>query len=216
MKGLVLLSLCFGSASAFAQVTIFNSANLGNNTATRDAWLTAAGIVNSEVFEDFESYAVGTSMNGAPLLGGLTITDTHASPYATVQSAASFFGTTQPFGNGLAMKENHMYRFDFAVPTQYVGLIDLDDSGSDIRVILTDNSFVDFPNLDGTSGSGQTGEFLGFVSTGAAIARIEYASDGGDGEWGVDSVEYAAVPEPTSMLALGSGLLLLARRRKLK
>lgn len=212
---LAILMGCLG-ASAFSQVSIFNSPNAAGNTAARNSWLAASSILSPDVLEDFEGYTVGSSQNGAPLVGGLTITDLTAPAYATVQSAGSFFGGSLPVGKGLALKENHTLRFDFTAPTAYVGMLTFDDSGSDVRVYLEDSSFVDFNNLDVAGSSGANAEFLGFFSAGPKIVRLDYHGTGGDGEWGIDNVEFAAVPEPGLLLAAGAGAALFFRRRRQK
>lgn len=211
----ILVFGCLASAS-LAQVSIFNSANAAGNTAARNAWLAAAGILAPDLTEDFESFSLGTNLSGALLTGGLTITDLHASPYASVQSAGSFFGGSLPVGKGLALKENHKIQFNFAVPTSYLGILTMDDGGSDVRIYLDDSTTVDFNNLDTAGSGGANSEFLGFFSAGPKITRIDYYGQGGDGEWGIDNVQYAAVPEPGALLALGAGAALLAARRRRK
>lgn len=214
MKSLFVFVLTGAAAAAFSQVTIFNSASSAGNDAMRTSWLTAAGIGAPTFLEDFETYAAGTNLNGSALGGGVTITDTNSAPSVTAQSSSAFFGGSIPFGMGLAMREDRTFSFLFAAPTHYVALVDIDDSGSDIRVYLTDNSSFAFNNLDSTSTTGLSGEFLGFVSAGLPISRIEYTASGGDGEWGIDNLEYGAVPEPGTMAALGLGLVAILRRRR--
>lgn len=212
---LAVLMGCIG-AGALAQVSIFNSPNAAGNTAARNSWLAASSILSPDFLEDFEGYSVGSSQNALPLIGGLTITDLTAPAYATVQTSGSFFGGSLPVGKGLALKENHTLRFDFAAPTAYFGMLTLDDGGSDVRVYLEDSTWVDFTNLDTAGSSGANAEFLGFFSAGPKIVRLDYFSSGGDGEWGVDNVEFAAVPEPGLLLAAGAGAALFLNRRRKK
>ncbi|MBX3114642.1 MAG: PEP-CTERM sorting domain-containing protein [Fimbriimonadaceae bacterium] len=217
MRGFISIALIFGVVAANAQVTIFNANNVAANDATRDSWLAAAGTAVPEFFEDFESYTLGASLQGAPLIGGATITDTHASPFATVQSTSGFFGGSVPFGQGLAWKENHTYEFVFASPVRYVGMYDIDQGGSNVRVHLSNSTFFDFLDLDSTAVGGSSGEFLGFVSSGAGIVKITFDADGGDGEMGIDNLQYGGepVPEPATMAILGlGGLAVLRKRRK--
>lgn len=212
---LAVLMGCIG-AGALAQVSIFNSPNAAGNTAARNSWLAASSILSPDFLEDFEGNSVGSSQNALPLIGGLTITDLTAPAYATVQTSGSFFGGSLPVGKGLALKENHTLRFDFAAPTAYFGMLTLDDGGSDVRVYLEDSTWVDFTNLDTAGSSGANAEFLGFFSAGPKIVRLDYFSSGGDGEWGVDNVEFAAVPEPGLLLAAGAGAALFLNRRRKK
>lgn len=214
MRGLFVFVFMGSAVAAFSQVVIFNATTPTDNASQRTSWLAAAGIGAPTFLEDFEGYAAGTNLNGVGLVGGVTITDTNATPSVTAQSAASFFGGSVPDGMGLALRENRTLNFQFAVPTHYAAMLDIDDSGSDVTVFLTDNSSFVFNNLDTTASNGASGEFLGFVSTGLPIAKISFITAGGDGEMGIDNLEYGAVPEPTSIVAVGLGLAAFARRRR--
>lgn len=214
MRGALLLTIGLATVCANAQVTLFNSPDPANNASVRASWLAAAGVAAPEVVEDFESYAIGTALSGVTLTGGLVITELDPSPLMSVQSSSAFFGSSVPFGQGLAVRENRALRFDFAAPVSYVGFYDIDQSGSDLRVFLADNTFIDFNNSDTTGSSGLSGEFLGVVSTGPAITGLLFAVQGGDGEAGIDSVEFGAVPEPATMIALAVGAAVVARRKR--
>ena len=43
-------------------------------------------------------------------------------------------------------------------------------------------------------------------------AFLEFALDGANGTWGLDNIEFTAVPEPSTGLLVGLGLALLSRR----
>jgi hypothetical protein len=216
VRVLVSLAALGAVAASFGQVSIFNSSTSANNAATKSNWLNAAGITAGDIFQDFESYSLGTNLNGASLEGGLTISELSASPFMHVQSNASFFGGSVPFGRGLALKENRLIRFQFDAPISYFSLYSLDDGGSDVRVFLENGTFQDFNNLDVAGSGGQNAEFLGFFAAGPKIVRIDYAGQGGDGEYGFDNFEYQAVPEPGLMLAGGVGLAHLIKKRRRK
>lgn len=202
---------------ASATPTYFNATTNGNSAATRDSWLLASGITGGTFLVDFESETVGTNLNGVNLAGGLTIT--HPSGSAVVQSASSFFGTSNPIGqNALALAEGSVAAvLTFATPVDYVGGYDIDKPGGTIRVTLTDNSVHTFSS-DTTGSGGDSAEFWGlYRDAGPAISMVEFVSvSGGDGEWGLDNLEYgsAVVPEPATMTALGLGLLAVVRRRR--
>jgi hypothetical protein len=214
VRVLVSLAALGAVAASFGQVTLFNSASAANNAATKNSWLTAAGISAGDVFQDFESYALGTNLNGSAVGGGLTISELSANPFMQVQSSGLFFGGSVPFGKGLALKENRTVRFDFDAPISYFSLYSLDDGGSDVRVHLENGTFVDFNNLDNAGSGGANAEFLGIFAAGPKIVRIDYAGQGGEGEYGFDNFEYQAVPEPGLLLAGGVGLALLVKRRR--
>lgn len=201
-----------------ASVMFFNAVNDADNSVRRAEWLAAAGIVAGENFVDFEAIDVGTNLHGVALVGGLTVT--HPSGEAIVQSATSFFGGSRPIDTrGMALRETsgaaNIIRMSFASPVDYVGGFDIDMPGATLQAVLTDSTVVPFA-LDSTGSSGDTAEFWGVWRNDAArISAIEFVNtSGGDGEWGLDNLEYGLVPEPTSMLALGAGLALLARRRR--
>ncbi|MBX3096920.1 MAG: PEP-CTERM sorting domain-containing protein [Fimbriimonadaceae bacterium] len=216
MRGITLLAGLLVMGGAMAQVTIYNSPNVAGNVAMRDSWLLAAGIASPMFTENFESYAIGTDLNGMPLIGGATWTDTNSVPSVTVQSSSAFFGGSIPTGQGLALFENRTFTVALSAPTSYIAFYDIDDGGTDVRVLLQDNTFVDFNNLDSTAVGGDSGEFLGFHSAGSPIVGLSILGDGGDGEWGIDNLQYGAVPEPATVIALGVGALALLRRRKLE
>jgi len=213
LKASIAVGLLAAAGTSFAQVTLFNSPDTTSNAATRTNWLTAAGVAAPDVMQDFESFSVGTNLSGVSLPGGMTITNT-SNNSALVQSSSAFFGGSLPFGtNGLAAAENRVFEFTFTSPLTYLGLYEMDSSGTDYRVFLADNTFVDFNDLDPTASSGQSGEFVGFVTTGPAIVAMRVNTSGGDGEMGFDEVQFGAVPEPATMAALGLGLAALLRRR---
>ncbi len=214
MRGVLTSVGIFAALAAHAQVTMFNANNPVDNDSVRSSWLAAAGVLSPQFAEDFESYSIGTALSGVPLVGGLTVTDTNVNPIQTVQSSSAFFGGSTPFGQGLALREGHTYEFVFATPVYYVGMYDIDQGDSDIRVFLADNTSVDFINLDSTASAGLSGEFFGFVSTGPAITGLRFVADGGDNEMGLDSIEYGAVPEPATMIALALGAAVIARRKR--
>ncbi|MFM9873363.1 MAG: PEP-CTERM sorting domain-containing protein [Fimbriimonadaceae bacterium] len=215
MRGAIFVSVVLAAVGAQAQVTLFNSSDPANNAATRTAWLAAAGVAAPDFLEDFESYAIGTSLQSVSLIGGATITDSNATPVISVQSSSTFFGGSVPFGKGLALRETHAYTFAFAAPISYFGMYDIDQGGSSFRVFLADSSFVDFSGLDSTASSGSSGEFVGFVAVGPMITSIQFNADGGDNEVGIDELQYgAAVPEPTTMIALALGAAVVGRRKR--
>lgn len=211
---LVALSVLAMASTSSAAVQFFNSSNFGNNATMRNNWLSAIGIASGEHFADFESYAVGTNLNGVGLGGGATLT--HPSGSALVQSSSSFFGNSNPIGTrALALDEiSGAITLTFSTPVDYIGGFEIDNPGSTLRVTLTDSSTATI-NLESTAVGGDSAEFWGvFRNDMPAITMAEFLNtNGGDGEWGLDNLEYGVVPEPGTIAVMGAGLLLLARRR---
>ncbi len=215
MRFLVACSLLGVVASASqAAVLFYNSTAVANNDATRNSWLADAGIVAGQNFIDFEAETVGTNLNGVNL-SGLTVT--HPSTNALVQSSSAFFGTSNPIGTkAMALAETSgTITLTFATPVDYIGGFDIDQPGASVKATFTDNSSAQFA-IDGTGSAGDTGEFWGLWRNDAlAISKVEFlATNGGDGEWGLDNVEFGAVPEPGTLLVLAAGAALAAKRRR--
>jgi hypothetical protein len=118
------------------------------------------------------------------------------------------------------------FTFDASVlghlPT-HAGLVWTDTSPApdDVTVRIYDSAMVEVAAVTGQDlgdnlYTGQTDEdrFFGFEYMGG-IAKIEL-EQAGDNNFELDHLQYGAVPEPASMLALGAGLAALAARRKKK
>lgn len=216
MKRLFLATGLIGiSTSSFAGALFFNSTSFAGNAAERALWLSAIGITGGTNFVDFEAITVGININGVDLGGGLSIG--HPSGNALVQSSPSFFGSSNPIDTrAVALQEiAGTITLTFAAPVDYVGGYDIDMPGGTLRATFADNSTAQI-TLDTTASSGDTAEFWGvWRNDQAAITKIEFiATSGGDGEWGLDNLEYGAVPEPGTMIAIGAGLTLARLRRR--
>lgn len=212
------LTLCFALgavAASQANVLFYNAANASDNVGKRAEWMSDAGISSAQHFLDFEAYAVGTNLDSVLLPGGALIS--HPTGNAIVQSSSSFFGGSNPIDTkALALAEsNGSIVLTFATPVDYVGGFDIDQPGATIMATLADDSTISF-SWDSTLASGNSAEFWGLWRNDAAqIAKIEFkATSGGDGEWGLDNLEYGAVPEPATLLAIGIGLLGTAMRKR--
>jgi hypothetical protein len=71
-------------------------------------------------------------------------------------------------------------------------------------------------NLTGqVGGSGWTGRSLSFTATTSGADTLSFFSpDGGNGNLGIDHLNIEAVPEPTTLAALGLGAIVLIGRRR--
>lgn len=216
MKKLLLI-LAMGSVAGVssAAALFFNSAAFAGNAAERAAWLTAIGIPNGQQFVDFESYAVDTNLNGIDLGGGASLV--HPTGNALVKSSPTFFGSSNPIGTkALALAESSgTITLFFATPVDYIGGYDIDQPGGTLKATFADNTTAQI-NLESTGSSGDTAEFWGiWRNDKPSITKVEFiATNGGDGEWGLDNLEYGAVPEPATMLAIGVGLAFTQLRKR--
>lgn len=216
MRGWGALAAVFAvSCSTQAAVSLFNATAPADNAAQRLAWLSASGIAAGTHFQDFESIAVGTNIHGVPLAGGLTIT--HSQGNAIVQSSPSFFGGSNPIDSRALALRNSSSLFTlltFASPVDYFAAYDIDSPSGTVTLTFEDTT-TSTVLLDTTSSGGDSAEFWGIYRNDMPrIAQIRFAPGGGDGEVGLDNLEYGVVPEPASLAAVGLGLLALARRRR--
>lgn len=214
--------LVLGSAlasSACASVQFFNSSSPANNAATRASWLAAAGVGAPAFLEDFESSALlNTNVSGVSgvLAGSLTITDTSAAGAAYVRNSSTYFGGSNPVDSqALAHNELAYLRLDFGPNgVDYVGGLGLDHGDTGIIVTYVGGG-TSTHSLEETGATGNTAEFWGFYRNDMPrITRIEMNASG-DGEWGVDNIEFSAtpVPEPGTVALVGLALAAAARRR---
>jgi hypothetical protein len=203
------------SASSMAAPMFFNSTSFANNATVRNDWLTAIGISGGDFLVDFENFAVGINLNGVDLGGGVDVS--HPTGTSLVQSNSSFFGGSNPIGTrALALAEVvNPIIISFATPADYIGGFDIDMPGCILRATFADNTTAQI-TLDATATSGNTAEFWGIWRNDApGITRVEFlGTNGGDGEWGLDNLEYGLVPEPGTLLALAAGLGAAAFRRR--
>lgn len=207
------------AGSAFGSVQFFNSDVPADNATTRASWLSAAGVGTPAFLEDFESSAllnVNVSGVSGLLAGSLTITDTSTEGEAFVRNSSSYFGGSNPVGSqALAHNERQYLQLDFgAGGVDYVGGLDIDHGVTTVIVTYVGGG-TSTHSLEGTGSSGDTAEFWGFFRNDMPrITRIEMDASG-DGEWGVDNLEFGAapVPEPATIALVGMALAAAARRR---
>lgn len=215
-RALPVLLLASASAASLAGGLFFNSSAPANNATTRTNWLAAIGIVTGDYFEDFEGIPLDTDLHGVTglLPGGLVIYDTSSAHHAYVRGSSTYFGGSNPIGTrGVAHNEQPYLELNLsAQPMDYVGGYDLDHTGGSMRVTYTDNVVETF-TLDATGSGTNVWEFWGIYRNDMPqILKIQF-DVGGDGEWGIDNLEFGPVPEPMTLAILGVGVAGLFGRR---
>lgn len=212
-----LLILVYFSETTAATLT-FNSLSPSENEMTREAWLNASGITDSQFLIDFESgFIDGQNISGSTDIfpNELIIIDTSSSHRVSLEGGS--IGGSSPIGT-LAIEHNErpFLRLDFsASPVDYVAFQDIDQAGTNgiITFVGGGNENLSFET---TGGGGDSAEFFGiFRNDMPRIALIDLDASG-DGQWALDNIEYGIVPIPPAIVLFVSGFLglsLVARRK---
>jgi hypothetical protein len=179
------------AAGAQADIEVFNSATPAENAAFRAAWLLAMDVDTPQHLVDFESGFVedqNVSGVGGLFPGGLVILDSSPSGNAYIESGS--IGGSNAIGTfAVAHNESPYLELIFSTPVDYVGLYDIDQAGSTVVVTFTDETTTDF-SIETTGAGGDSAEFFGIWRGDCpAIIRVQIDASG-DGEWGIDNIEY--------------------------
>lgn len=206
--------LLSASYVAFASGMLFASSSPANNASTRTSWLSAAGVTTPEFFDGFETYAVGTVLNGSAINGGAVLSATVAIDQGgVVQSNPSFFGGATPIDTKALALVEQTATFTFATPVDYFGAYRMDAPGLIWTITYSDGQAEQY----GLGNTGSNGVIFAGIwrNNMPKIKQVTYGSfTAGDGKWGLDNIEYGAVPEPTSLLIFGLGTLLVGKRSR--
>jgi hypothetical protein len=192
--------------ASFAQAAFITFTNESN-------WQSAAGLT---ALEDFQSYSAGTQITMLPNLGISFDVLAGGGHPQTYNFGGTPHGSMQlgNFPNGI----NQTNRYDDIVLRsmtgyQMFGLGYWNGDGQNSTFVA--NAYDSSGNLLGSVGAGK-GQFAGFTS-GTAISRVVFVgnSPGTDGWNHLDGLQTAVViPEPSTALLLGMGLVSIAATRQ--
>jgi hypothetical protein len=219
-------ALMLAATPTQAAVSLFNAATTADNATTRANWLAAIGIASPQFLVNFESGFVNNqdiSGVGGLFPAGLIIDDTSPADAVLIQTGAGSIGGSNPVGNFSAThNEAPSLVLDFsASPVDYVGFLEIDQASTSGVITFVGGATANF-NLDTTGSGGNIEEFFGIWRNDQPRIVSVAMNASGDGEWGIDNIEYGTVPaanvapEPGSLALCGTVLAggWAARRRK--
>ncbi len=201
--------------SAFATLTSYQGSYGSGMDDARTNWLADLGINQPDTTIDFETgFFQDEIVLDTVLDGGMTISS--PAGYGYVTNDSSDMGGSSPIGTfALAIDEGDAYTFSFASPISYFAFYMMDNStmSNGLQVNYSDgsNELVSIPY---GGSSGLKGAFLAMAFDKDVDSLYIANVAGGDSEVGIDNLEFGVVPEPTSLVLLAIGGLVLRRSRK--
>ena len=201
-----------------AAMLTFNSSNPSNNAITRASWLTAIGTTTPQYLVNFESgFIQGQNVSSVTGLfpDGLVITDTSSSGSAMISGLPSDFGGSNPVGSfSLAHNEEQYLELSFSNPVNYIAFQAFDHYIHTNGIVTFVGGGIEPFTLD-RARTNEGAEFFGIYNNDMPLILLVQLDADGDGEWGIDTIEYGSpVPIPSALWLLGSGLIALVGIRR--
>jgi PEP-CTERM motif-containing protein len=221
----VAVAVLFIASSATASIVTFSAQDDGapvggpfpNSSAMQSSFLAAAGALGSLNTIDFEGLPDGYTnpLAAAPGVSVSLTSPDYGNQFSGISSGTlgNLYGfNTTPGGSKWLGSPNGSTVFSFGNPTQSFGVW-----LTGVQTVFTSVFQVKFN--DGSSqtlnipiNTGGGAQFFGFTDAGRSISAVTITNVSSDA-WGIDDVTYN-VPEPTSLILLGGGILGLARARR--
>ncbi len=189
-----------------ASATTFYSSGYTGMAAERASWLGDLGISTPDTTVNFESgFLQDEDILNDTLAGGLTISSPNG--YGYVTNDPSDLGSSSPLDTyALAVDERDVYTFNFNTPISYFAFYMLDHGATTLTINFASGDTEDAIITAGGA-TGFDGIFFAF-SADQDISSLYIPITGGDGEVGIDNIEFGApVPEPATIFLFGTGLV---------